>query len=377
MVKKRIYELDILRGIAFLAVVLQHSLAGFIYEPQLKMYEGITSALMLNAIRFAVPLFVVLTGFSLYYSDKGEGYLTFIKKRFKQIILPYLLWTVIYDIFMFFINGMKTQSIDGVLLEYLKYVFTGTASYHLWYMVMIIQFYLVSPFFKVFLNKNYSKLRNNLALIGFFIVHLLLIYWYNFKAGSLYEASSGALREVLVYRDRVFIMWMFYFVLGAYFSIYIDEVKKILSKAKYIFLVLFIGSLSYVMFKMINSASFNEQGGYTINHFIGSPLNYIMFPLLLTSIIVLYPLSEFILKKNGRLKESLINIGKYSFGAYLAHALILHYINAGLSVLVPWFFPKIIVSFVLTAFISIYLVKFLSKSNNTFVLKLVGLSKKK
>ena len=224
MIKKRIYEIDVLRGIAFLAVVLQHSLAGFIYNPKVQIYEAIPSAFILNIIRFAVPLFVTITGFSLYYSDKEEGYLSYLKKRFNQIILPYLMWTIIYDLFMFFISGMKINPIDVVLKDYIKYVFTGTASYHLWYMVMIIQFYILSPIFKLFINKSKTKLYNTISLVVFFILHLGLLYWYNYILGEVYESSTGILKNILAYRDRFFIMWMFYFVLGGYFAIYFNQI---------------------------------------------------------------------------------------------------------------------------------------------------------
>ena len=375
MIKKRIYEIDILRGIAFLAVVLQHSLAGFIYEPKVNVYEAIPSAIILNIIRFAVPLFVVITGFSLYYSDKGEGYLSYLKKRFNQIILPYLMWTIIYDLSMFFITGMKINPIDVVLKDYIKYVFTGTGSYHLWYMVMIIQFYILSPLFKLFINKNKTKTYNTVSLIVFFILHLWLLYFYNFKLGGIYESSTGILKNILVYRDRLFIMWMFYFVLGAYFAIYFDQIKNMVLKLKYISFLGFLISLCFVMKKMINSATYNSEGGYVINHFLGSPLNTIMFPLIIFSILSLYPLSVYILNK--KLSEKIIIIGKYSFGAYLIHALVLRYINITLKTFVPWFYLDIIISFILTSIISIYIIKLLESTNNNVLRKLGGFNRKK
>ncbi|KMT21180.1 acyltransferase [Clostridium cylindrosporum] len=372
MGKKRIYEVDILRGIAFLAVVLQHSLAGFIYDSNLKVYESITSSLLLNIIRFAVPLFVVMTGFSLYYSDKGNGYLEFIKKRFNQIILPYLLWTVVYDLFMFLITGMKVKGLYDTLIEYLKYVFTGTASYHLWYMVMIIQFYLIYPIFKKLINKNNTKKINTLVLVAFFVIHVGLLYWYNFYSGGLYESLTGLLKDVLAYRDRLFIMWMFYFVIGAYFAIYFDDIRCLLWKIRYITTALFIFSLTYVMMNMVESGSFNQSGGYTINHFLGSPLNTLMFPLLFFSILILYPLAEYVLKKHEGLGGRLIKVGKYSFGAYLVHPLVLHYDNIIIKAFIPWFYIRILLSFVICSILSIWIAKLLQVGRKNIDLRLAS-----
>lgn len=377
MLKKRIHEIDILRGITFLAVVMQHSLAGFIYEPGLRIYESIPSALLLNIIRFAVPLFVVITGFSLYYSDKGIGYISFIGKRFKQIILPYLLWTAIYDLFIFFINGMKIKSLSEVISEYIKYSLTGTASYHLWYMVLIIQFYFLYPMFKLFINKNRSKINNTIILIVFFILHILLLYWYNNFSADVYKSSEGITKYILAYKDRLFIMWMFYFFLGAYFALYYNEIKLLLYKIRYITGVGFLVSLLFVMKKMTSVATINENSDYIINHFLGSPLNTLMFPLLIFSILFIYPLAEYILNNRVKIGEYLISVGKYSFGAYLIHALVLRYVNAFLRLFFPWFYMNIILSFIITSIISLSIIKFFSNSNNAFLLTLVGIIKKK
>ncbi|MEG0371970.1 MAG: acyltransferase [Clostridium sp.] len=377
MIRKRIDEVDILRGLAFLAVVLQHSLASFIYNPNISMYGATASALLLNIIRFAVPVFVFMTGFSLYYSERGISYIVFIKKKFMQIILPYMLWTLIYDILMFFIMGMKTKTIVAIVLEYINYVFTGTGFYHLWYMILIIQFFVFYPVFKALINKNYKFITNTIVLIIFLIVHMFLLYWYNFYAGAHYDLSTGIIKKILGYSDRLFIMWMFYFVLGSYFAIYFERMKNILWKIRYISSIGFLISLTYVMNFMIKTATTNDQGGYIINHFLGSPLNTIMFPLLFFSIIVLYPISLYILNTKAKLGSLLIEIGKYSFGAYLIHALILHYVNALIKICIPWLFIEILVSFIIGSIISIYIIKKLSNSSNPFILTLVGMRKRK
>ncbi|MEG2892755.1 MAG: acyltransferase [Clostridium sp.] len=375
MIKKRIEEVDILRGVAFLAVVLQHSLASFIYEPTVNTYEGIISAFILNSLRFAVPIFVFMTGFSLYYTDKGQGYFEFLLKRFKQIIVPYMLWTLVYDILMFFIMGRFDLSLKDIVYQYFNYVLTGTGFYHLWYMAMIIQFYIVFPVFKIFINKKRSFTLNTIVLIIFFIAHIGLLYWYNYYAGAQFALATGLLKEILQYSDRIFIVWMFYFVFGAYFSIYYERLKVIFIKLKYVWFIGFIVSMAYIMKLMISSSSYNDVGGYVINHAIGGPLNMPMIPLLLFSMLSLYVISVKILEYN--ISKYILLAGKYSFGAYLIHALVLHYVNIGIKYMVPGFFLKIGISFVLGAIISIYVSKLITKSNNGLILKFVGMEKKK
>ncbi|MEF9935019.1 MAG: acyltransferase [Clostridium sp.] len=373
MIKKRIEEVDILRGIAFLAVVLQHSLASFIYEPSVNTYQGIISAFILNSLRFAVPIFVFMTGFSLYYTDKGQGYFEFIRKRFKQIILPYMIWTLIYDILMFFIMGRYDLSLKDLVFQYFNYVLTGTGFYHLWYMAMIIQFYIIYPVFKLIINKNRSFVVNTIMLFVAFIAHYGFLYWYNFYAGAQSATAPGVLKVVLQYSDRLFVVWMFYFIFGAYLAIYYEKVKEFILKFKYIWFVGFAFSIGYIMKLMISSSSYNENGGYVINHNIGAPLSIPMVPLLIFSILGLYVISIKLL--NVKASKYILIAGKYSFGAYLCHALVLHYINIIVKYVVPGFFLKITASFVLCAVISIYIVYLLSNSNKGFVLTLVGMKK--
>ena len=98
MQKHRLDEIDILRGLTFLAIALQHSLAGLIYAPDLDTASAWISAFLLILIRYAVPMFITITGLVLLYNhSQGElDYPQFLQKRLAQAFIPYLLWTIIY-----------------------------------------------------------------------------------------------------------------------------------------------------------------------------------------------------------------------------------------------------------------------------------------
>ena len=136
--KPRISEIDILRGAAFLAVVLQHSIAHYFPLPVTGLGDGVLMGLLLIASKFAVPLFVFMTGMSLFYSYDGEvPYLTFMRKRLKDIALPYLPWALLYAA-----EFQHVQLLDSSGWQKLGLMlFTGKASYHLWYIVMVFQLY--------------------------------------------------------------------------------------------------------------------------------------------------------------------------------------------------------------------------------------------
>lgn len=53
-------------------------------------------------MRYAVPLFKIISGFLLYYSDLYKdrlNYMPFLKKRLNKVLIPYILWTIIYNLY--------------------------------------------------------------------------------------------------------------------------------------------------------------------------------------------------------------------------------------------------------------------------------------
>ena len=66
--RERIGELDVLRALAFLAVVLQHSLGIYIRSADVQLSESTMLGMLFNLSKFAVPTFVFLTGLTLLYN---------------------------------------------------------------------------------------------------------------------------------------------------------------------------------------------------------------------------------------------------------------------------------------------------------------------
>ena len=102
MPKERVAEWDVLRVIAFLAIVLQHSIGQFANRKDISLFDAYTLAAVYHLIKFGVPAFVLLTGATLVYNYYGKlNYPTFIRKRSIDILVPFFLWTVIYYVNFF------------------------------------------------------------------------------------------------------------------------------------------------------------------------------------------------------------------------------------------------------------------------------------
>lgn len=102
-------------------------------------------AILLMLAKFAVPLFIFITGMVLFYNT-GESfhYGSFMRKRVMDVIVPYVVWSLLY--FMLTPQnwtGFGWRQIPDLGLK----LITGKMASHFWYIIMLIQFYLFFPLF--------------------------------------------------------------------------------------------------------------------------------------------------------------------------------------------------------------------------------------
>ncbi len=85
--EERLIELDYVRSIAMLAVIVIHVSSTFIYTESAFSLFNMNLAFILNqAAHFSVPLFVLLSGMALSISQSNLSYVSFVKKRLSKII---------------------------------------------------------------------------------------------------------------------------------------------------------------------------------------------------------------------------------------------------------------------------------------------------
>ena len=120
--KKKSYAIQLLRGLAIIAVVFIHNTP-----------IGFSQVIFRPFLNFSVGLFLFLSGM---LSNAGSWKPW---KRIKKVLIPYLIWTAVYVIF----NNYKVPLL--IPQAYIRDLLTGQASPIMYYIFVYIQFTLLIP----------------------------------------------------------------------------------------------------------------------------------------------------------------------------------------------------------------------------------------
>ncbi|MFZ5642699.1 MAG: acyltransferase [Bacillota bacterium] len=331
--KEIIPELEIIRGLAFLAVVFQHTLGYYAQKPDIPLADAAALGMILHFTKFAVPAFVFVTGAVLFYNHYERiNYSSFLLKRIKDIFVPYLLWTCIYE---YYLNGVPTVTIQW-LNEFAKIIITGTGIYHLWFVIMIFQFYLAYPL----LLSSFKQIRNSISTrTGLFTTTSLLIslyaslMWLSYSyipVKDIHFSSFYAQSFLIEYRDRNFLFYLFYFVIGGMAGVNITKWRSFISRSVSWNIFLFAALYILVGYELLSGML---AGRIDFNY--STPLKPSMFFYAASEILLIYGLALTIVKYKSFITVLLSKLGNYSYGGYLAHALVLIVVAKHLNQFIP------------------------------------------
>jgi len=293
--KNSLLSIDFMRSICCILVITIHVTAAFwyVFEPGSLQFKTIIQINTLS--KFAVPAFIFISGFVLFYvySSRELRLIEFYKKRMFRVIIPYIIWSIIYILANYIAVGQPVN------LKSLAYYFVlGKANYHLYYISLILQFYLVFPL----LLKLYQRFSNPIIPVG-----LLTIL--NFTFISFVKIN---------FSDRIFIFYLMFFILG--FLLADFKKKEIKISLYFLTLITLIYSMvatyySLDTYKALINADLISR--YLYKH------SWWYFSII--SILFLYSFSSYAEKKFPVLVNNSIisSIGKHSFTIYLCHPLVM------------------------------------------------------
>ncbi len=281
--------LDFVRWIATIAVITIHVAAPYIYQygsiPMLNwnFYNFIDSL-----TRFAVPFFVMLSGALLL--NRKDSLKDFLLKRFSRVLIPFLFWTIVYSIYHFYkVNSNFSFEYIPFFVQSLK----EGASYHFWYIYMLIGLYLAIPVLRVYVQNAET------ILIKYF-----LLLWLFFLLFSFFEIAINK-----DFSWTIYIGYIGYLILGYFIAFRLENINS------YYVMSVFLVAL---LFTFLMTWQFPICKGV----FNGKYYQY------LSVNVVACSTSLFILiKKHFRMTQKSLSklqfCNKYGFGVYFIHVLIL------------------------------------------------------
>lgn len=196
----RLPEFDIIRVIAAFSVIAIHVTAGYAHVLTLGYYVN-------HLVRYAVPMFIILSGFLLYFTDTLKPPLpvaAFYRKRGKRVLYPYILWSLLYSSYNQLCGG-SYPSLSQFSAALGHDLLWGTANFHLYFLIIIIQLYLLYPWLRKWLETDASSLL--LTALGITLIAQTVYYLCMMQNIIL----PVPLNLIWV---RFFPVWIFYFVLG-------------------------------------------------------------------------------------------------------------------------------------------------------------------
>ncbi|MGG1661065.1 acyltransferase [Brevibacillus sp. NRS-1366] len=329
--KERIAELDLVRSFAFLAVVYQHVIGVYMRKPGVDEQTAIVYGMLFHLLKFAVPAFIFITGLVLFYNYYEKvNYATFIRKRVTEILIPYTLWSAVY-----LSLSSKSLGSDGQMIWHiLKKLLTGSSSYHLWFVVMIFQFYLLYPFWQWIFRSIQRLVTNHFRLamaIGVFGFLYGLLMWFSAR----YLPAHGFRFDIplldtyfIKYRDRNAFYYFYYFLFGGLAAVALPAFRASIKRHWLWIVALFLVMYAYIWYEL-----FRDSGKGVINLNVATSLKPSMVLYTVASLLGVYGVALWIGKRKTKWIHWFTLFGKYSYGSFLIHALVLTYLMKSLRFL--------------------------------------------
>lgn len=303
--KKRYVEAaDFVRALTIASVVAVHS--------TWYMADGggwVSSGAILSLMHFTRESFMALTGFVLTFSLFGKklNWKDVWIKRYKLVLFPYLIWSAAYMLLFKPFPGLGVW-----LVQYGQNLLDGGAWFHLYYLLITMQFYLILPLFLLLMRV--ARKHPVWVTAVAFVFQLALMAHDQYGIGGHFgfiDKYSG---------DEVW-TYTVYFVVGGVAALHWERVRDWLA-----------GHFSTVLWLSVATAAL-MLGEFFVETYVGHNLNVgdavlqpAMVPWALMSIVLLSAIG---VRYEARREVSpgrwpvVKWVADLSFGIYLGHPMLL------------------------------------------------------
>ena len=290
---KRKSELSLLNVLMCLLVIFVHVISWTIGDMDKSSIAYVFTLIPWRLAQFVVQGFVFLSAVKLFASGKEQNYETFLAGRYKRVVIPYVLWVILYYVYFIKHSYYAYTFSWGSLGTYLFY---GTLCSHFYFVVMIMQFYLNLPLFK------WLTRRVNVWVLAVLSVVLTAL----FKQYVHFQ-----------YDDRILPAYLCYFMLGAAVGLNYGKVARLLRSCFALVLPLFAifaAADGYLTYRA-------QVQGITFKYIEIVHLGYCI------SAIFFFLTLFLLIGEDKNLSKPISLIDRSSYAIYLSHVLFIYLAN--------------------------------------------------
>jgi len=202
-VSRHVYPADMVRVLTFACVIAVHTVS------TVNDIASVRFGALTMLLHFTREAFFVLTAFVLMhrYREHAPAALPFWRRRFLLVGVPYVVWSVLY-------TGLQLVSVPQAdpVRFLLVNILTGTAWFHLYFLLVSMQFYLLFPAFRWLLRA--TRGHHGLLLVTSLALQVVTDLW-------LHDSAPAALQP---YAGSIFLSYQFFLVLGGVVALHLDAV---------------------------------------------------------------------------------------------------------------------------------------------------------
>lgn len=214
-------ELALVNVLLCLAVIFIHVSGWGINNADRTSWQYAALMIPWRLCSLAVPGFIFLSAIKVAFTADREdfSYVRYIVSRIKRVWLPYAFAVLVYFLIFIAVGWMEPSAV-----ELAKLLLDGNMSYHFYFVVIIMQFYLLVPLWRWLSKKLRDPVFAVIAvaaslpisqLFGQYLIDVVHIFY----KGALFP-----------YSDRVFTTYLFWWMLGLALGANYDRVNAAISK---------------------------------------------------------------------------------------------------------------------------------------------------
>jgi peptidoglycan/LPS O-acetylase OafA/YrhL len=257
---------------------------------------------------FVVPGFIFLSGLKLFLNKSQHiAYGNFYLRRLTAIVIPYIIWVVIYYLYFVYNNYF-----DFSIADLLRYIVVGDLVSHFYFVIIIIQFYALAPVWMRWIKRE----NPCIALIVSLLVTIIL-------GQSLPSIIAAFIPDYsFLYTDRVFTTYLIYWVGGCFAGLYYEQFKEMIRQRSVTMVIL------YAVAASADAALYylGARGIVTAYYLENIHVLYCICAVLFFFLIFMR------MSEKGFLQSSFIStLDRSTYQIYLSHCLVIFIVNGELS----------------------------------------------